>query len=175
MHCNWTFKLQHIWLSFSWCLYGHFPREHNEEKHEAVLNAFRKRGSKYEPEGSKQWRKFWPSVKLLHIFMWDSTFKALNFPGVLGLLTVTASQSHRSPDEPSMVHGLEEFHGSPRESSSIEYLFTLVLSHMPLFLPFYPNNTTKLAWCRWLKNQELTGTMARSLDWLCLAWEKGGV
>lgn len=56
---------------------------------------------------------------------------------------MTASQSHRSPDEPSMVHGLEEFHGSPRESSSIEYLFTLALSHMPLFLPFYPNNTTE--------------------------------
>lgn len=66
----------------------------------------------------------------------------------------------------------------PGESSSIKYLFTPVLSQMPLFLPWYPSNATEeQSWdgVRHLKKQELTDTMARNLDWLCLAYRKGGV
>lgn len=50
MHCNWTFILIELFLVSLWT----FSKGTQQIKHEAVLNAFRKRGRKYEPEGTKQ-------------------------------------------------------------------------------------------------------------------------
>lgn len=140
---------------------------------------------KYEPEGSKQWRKFWPSVNLLHIFMWDSTFKAQNFPGVLGLLTVTASQSHRSPGWALNDTGGRGFPWS-FQGKQFNRIPLYICAFSDVFLPFYPSNTREeQSWrgVRWLKTrneqiqwQGISAGCVWDVEgevWRCETWSQG--